>query len=242
MPATWTMCCGLPGGWPARLPEVPLRDPPPPSVLAGLPEFALAGLVLHRVHRRTRPDPWWFASVPADADAEPGGRFDLPAPRGACYLATSPAAAVLESLQDFGAGLLPEAELRARVRSAVTAPRSAPVAAHLTARSARGRGVTAALWAGAPRPLTQRWAATLDRAGWLALRCGVQHDPTGRLRSVVLFDDAGAHPPYDEQGWTVQRHALHGDPAARVALATHGITVTVDPDLPVVALPDSGLL
>lgn len=219
---------------------MPLGPAPPTSLLAGLPRFRLAGLVMHRVHRRERASPWWFASAPRDP--EHGGRFDLPAPRGTCYLATTPAGAVLEALQGFGAGLLPEAELRARVRSTVTAPGSAPVAAHLTDRRARGYGVTAALWAAPGRALTQQWAAALARAGWLALRCGLQHDPTGHLRGVALFDDAGAHPPYDDEaGWAVTQVPLHEDAASRAALAAHGITVTVDPELPLVSLEDSGL-
>lgn len=220
---------------------MPLGEPPPSPVLGSLPRFRLTGLVLHRVHRRTRPTPWWFACLPADPAT--GGRFDVPAPRGTCYLSTTPAGAVLEALQGFGAGLLPEAELRARVRSTVTAPAGAPVAAHLSDRRARGAGVTAALWASPDRALTQRWAAALARAGWLALRCGLQHDPSGHLRGIALFDDQGQHPPYgDGLGWAVTSVPLHRDGPALTALAAHGITVTVDPDLPVVGLADSGLL
>lgn len=220
---------------------MPLQTPPVPAVLAGLPAFRLAGTVLHRVYRHDRATPWWFGSLPSNSVE--GGRFDLPAPRGACYLGTSPAAAVLEALQDLGAGLLPAAELRGRRRAEVVVPPTAPLAAQLTARKARGAGITAALWAGPDRVLTQRWAATLARAGWLALRCGLQHDPTGQLRAVVLFDDAGEHAPYgDEGGWASTDRPLLGDPAVHRALVSHGITVTADPTLPVVALADSGLL
>jgi hypothetical protein len=117
------------------------------------------------------------------------------------------------------------------------------VAAHLTARRCRAAGVTAALWAGNDRALTQQWAAALARAGWLALRAGVQHDPTGQLRGVVLFDDAGEHAPYDDDaGWSCTVRPLLDDPAVHRALASHGITVTADPTLPVVSLEDSGLL
>lgn len=219
---------------------MPLAAPPPPSVLAGLPRFRLPGLVLHRVHLAARESPWWFSSAPDDP--REGGRFDLPAPRGTCYLGTSVAAAVLESLQDFGAGVLPVTELQRRSRAEVVAPASSPLAAALTARTARGRGVTAALWAGGDRALTQQWAAALDRAGWRAARGGVSHDPTGRLRAVALFDDAGEHVPYDDPAWTHTSHPLDEDPKVRAALAAHGITVTLAPDLPVVALEDSGLV
>lgn len=49
--------------------------------------------------------PWWFASVDPD-DGAACGRFDLPSPDGACYLATSKAAAVLEAFSEFSRGLL----------------------------------------------------------------------------------------------------------------------------------------
>lgn len=205
-------------------------------MLATVPRFRLTGLVLHRIYRADRSTAWWFASAPADV-AE-GGRFDLAQPRGTCYFGTSAAAALLEALQDFGAGLLPESELRARRRAEVVVPDGGPDAAHLTSRLARGRGVTQALWADDDRARTQRWATALDRAGWRALRCGVQHDPSGRLRVVALFDEAGAHRPYEDPGWTFSEHALAGDPSVPSALAAYGITVTADPQLPVVSLQD----
>jgi hypothetical protein len=103
---------------------VPLAEPPAASLLSGIPGIRLPGLVLHRMHRAARASPWWFGSAPADP-AE-GGRFDLSAPRGTCYFGTSPASAVLEAFQDFGEGLLPETELRARVRTTVVVPTGAP--------------------------------------------------------------------------------------------------------------------
>lgn len=222
---------------------MPLSEPPATLVLRRLPSTGLAGTVLHRVYRRGRSSPWWFASVAPGDDPRAHGRFDLPVPHGACYLGTSPLPAALEAFQDFGRGLLPDVELRRRCRAAVEAPPGAPRAAQLTGARARGAGVTAALWAGQDRPLTQRCAAALHRAGWAALYHGIQHDPTGRLRAVSLFDRAGEHVPYDDPEW---RHAgadLHDDEGLRQGLARYGIVVTrSDPDLPVVSLDDSGLL
>lgn len=91
----------------------------------------------------------WFSSVAGDPEAD--GRFDLPAPDGACYLATTALGAVLEAFQEFGQGVLPLAELRARRRAVVRAPSSAPPAAQLVSARARGLGVTQALWAGGSR-------------------------------------------------------------------------------------------
>lgn len=223
---------------------MPLGDPPVSSRLRTLPRLAFGGKALFRVFRRSRPSPWFFAAMPAGFDMDAAaGRFDLPLPDGACYLATSIDSAVLEALQGFGEGLLPESELRARACAEVHVPDAAPGAADLTDRMARGVGVTQALWAGPDRSRTQRWAAALRRAGWQALHVGVQHDPTGKLRSVALFDRAGVHAPYgDDEAWVWSSVPLSDSTRARECLSAHGITVTVDPDLPVVRLQDSGLV
>jgi hypothetical protein len=221
---------------------MPLAEPPAPAVLSRLPAHRVAGTTLHRVVRRERATPWWFASVP-DGEAEAGGRFDLVHPFGACYLATSALAAVLEALQDFGQGLLPDAELQARALATVEAPSGAPPAAALAVARARGAGVTAALWAGEDRALTQRWAEALFRAGWRALFHGIAHDPEGRLRAVTLLDRAGEHLPLDDGGWSATVRPLGGDGALVAGLQRYGITVARTDVQPVfVTLGDSGLV
>ena len=107
----------------------------------------------------------------------------------------------LEAFQDFGRGVLPESELRARRLALVAVPGGSPDAADLVAPKARGAGVTAALWAGQDRALTQSWADALRRAGWQALWYGLQHDPSGQLRGVALFDLEGEHAPYGDETW-----------------------------------------
>ncbi|MGN6634758.1 MAG: RES domain-containing protein, partial [Oryzihumus sp.] len=63
----------------------------PRTRLAGFPAYRLdPRTVLCRAHLAAN-GPWWFSH-------DGGGRFDLPAPRGTCYLATDPAAAVRERL------------------------------------------------------------------------------------------------------------------------------------------------
>ncbi len=226
---------------------MPLEAPPPPAELAHLPSRSISGTQLHRIYRRHTSGPWWFASLPADAVDEQrarAGRFDLTTPDGTCYLSTSALAATLEAFQGFGHGLIPDIELRDRCRAETTVPHGTRPAAWLTSGKSRAHGVTQGLWAGPERPLTQRWAAALRRAGWSALFHGVQHDPTGRLRSVTLFDTAGAHPPLDDHdGWAHTDHDLHDDRALLAGLSRYGITVTrSDPDFPVVTLDDSGLI
>ncbi len=223
---------------------MPQPEPPPVTTLGRLPTRVLAGVVLHRVFLARRPSPWWFSGVPSDADPDGFGRFDLPLPDGACYLATSPVSAALETFQHLVGGLLPDDELRRRARVEVLAPASTPLAANLTAARARGAGVTYELFSSGDRALSQRWAGGLRRAGFRALVQGVRHDPTGRLRAVTLFDLAGDHAPYDDEaGWAGERKALHTDMALRTALGRYGIRVTrSDVQLLVVALEDSGLL
>lgn len=223
---------------------MPLGEPPPPAALSRLPERRIAGQVLHRVFRRRDRQPWWFSSVGPKENPDDCGRFDLPPPDGACYLGTSKTAAALEAFQDFGEGLLPDAELRARARAEVEAPRDVPAAAGLTSEKARGAGVTAALWSGSTRSRTQAWTVALRRAGWRALYHGIQHDPSGRLRAVTLLDTAGAHPPYDDPaGWAPSTHGLHDDEDLLRRLARFGIHVTrSDPQLPVTPLDDTGLV
>lgn len=95
-----------------------------------------------------------------------------------------------------------------------------------------GAGVHAALWADHDRTKTQWWADQLRRAGHRALFHGIQHDPTGQLRAVTLFDKAGEHPPYDDAaGWRASRHALHTDTGMQGArpLRDHGHPLRPEP-------------
>ena len=141
---------------------MPLQEPPRDAgSLARLPAHPLRGRKLYRVWRNLLPDgterasPWRFASL-SDA-REACGRFDLSAPMGTCYLATRPEAALLEALQMHLTNL-PAAELGVRRIAEVRAPDDAPPAAMLTAESVAGDfGITAAIWAGLERRLTQRW-------------------------------------------------------------------------------------
>ena len=220
---------------------MPLGSPPPASRLRQLSGRRLAGKVLYRVVRSGRLSPWWFASRPATAPGR-GGRFDLVSPEGTCYLATIPAGAALEAFQDFGRGVLPESELRARRLARLSVPDGAPDAADLVEPKSRGAGVTEALRAGQDRALTQSWADALRRAGWQALWYGLQHDPSGQLRGVALFDFEGEHAPYGDDAWTHTILRLDDDLAVLTALEEYGIEVIADPEPEVVALDDSGLM
>lgn len=154
-----------------------------------------------------------------------GGRFDLRPPNGSCYLATTTTTAVLETLQDFSGGLVPASALRARSISTVTVPAGAPPAANLVARASAGAGVSVALWADGDRSLTQRWAEELHAAGWQALYHGASHGPTGRGRSVTLFDLSGAHEPWGDHWGAPSVEPLLSEQTIDL-LAEHGIAVS----------------
>lgn len=220
-----------------------LTAPPQRSgSLSTLPEWSFSGTGLYRIWRYVLPDgtrqrtPWWFAS--AEITAGEGGRFDLPPPMGTCYLATRPEAAVLEALQMHLTNL-PRSELSVRRLAALTAPGDAPAAAMLTARRVAGQfGITAELWADRDRALTRSWAVALRRDGWWAIYSGVRHDPSGRLRSVALFDAAGAHPPTHGGRWKLRSRPIDRDRSLEKALVRYGVTVRDPGQLPWAEPPD----
>ncbi|MGH9113864.1 MAG: RES family NAD+ phosphorylase [Acidimicrobiales bacterium] len=221
---------------------MPLTSPPLAArALSGCAAEPLGGRAIYRLWRQRgtddtpRPTPWWFASTPPD-DPPAGGRYDLPAPLGTCYTATSPVGAVLEALQAFLIAL-PVDELRARRMAHIVAPARAPTAADLTSPELAGVGVTAALWAGTDRPLTQRWAAAFRRDGWWALYGGLQHDPSGRLRGFALFDHLGAHAPSHAGEWDYTVTELIGDQVLLDEMARFGIVARERGELPVISPP-----
>jgi hypothetical protein len=214
---------------------MPLGEPPAAAgSLNDHQSYALEGTELVRIWRKHLPNgtvrvlPWCFASAPTDAYV--GGRFDLPAPAGTCYLAETVAGAVLEAMQVHLTNL-PEAELAARgaVRTAVTP--GMPSAADLTDPADVEKGLTEAIWAGADRPLTQRWAAAFRRDGWWALHAGIEHDLSGTLRAVCLFDQAGGHEPTHAGPWTLDEVDLLDD-TTLVDLANAGVVVRGPGNLP----------
>lgn len=201
---------------PAALARFPTRRPP---VGPGRP--------LYRIFRHRHPvtgrvrRPFFFASAPGDGG---GGRFDPPAPLGACYLAPQKAAAFLEV---FRMPVVPLEDLRARRLCTTEAPR--PVAtADLLAARARAFGVTAEVHTTADRRLTQTWAQRLYQAGFRALWGQARHDPTLRQRIVALLDRAGEHPPFGWR-WRSQIGRLETDPELATALRRFGYRIVEIP-------------
>lgn len=139
-----------------------------------------AATPLYRVHRVSR-SPWWFSS-------DGSGRFDLSSPRGTCYLAEDPLAALLEVAR--GLTILSDAFLAER-RLFTTTLASELRVADLTAPAAYAFGVTAELSATSDYVEPHRRAAMLHAAGFDGVRYHVRHDPTGAQIGVGWFGAAG---------------------------------------------------
>ena len=157
-----------------------IGPPPPPDDLAGFPTWHVhAGTTLCRI-TTSGFGPWWFSS-----DAR--GRFDLPTPRGTCYLADDEVGALLEVL-----GPVEVVSPRWAARLSLWhlgLPRQC-TAADTTVRPARGFGVTAELASMTPYVVPQAWAAAFAAAGHEGVRYRVRHDPAGS-RALALFGAAG---------------------------------------------------
>jgi hypothetical protein len=174
----------------------------PPTSLAGFPTRTLGtGTALYRAHQADR-GPWWFGS-------DGSGRFDLPAPRGSCYLALDPASALRERVGPVlaAARAVPESLLEDVVVSRLALPSSREVA-DLQSRAAGEYGVTRELETMVPYVVPQSWARALDHAGHHGVGYGPRFTP-GDCSAVAVFDEAG------ERDWPV-------DPAPVPAPAVPG--------------------
>ena len=194
----------------------------PPSVpLDGFPTRRLTPRdALRRAHTAAY-GPWWFGS---DGD----GRFDVPRPRGTCYLASSAVVALRERLGVvLGARpVVPASLLDDVVVSTLHLPEEREVA-DIESQDATRFGVTRELETMVPYAVPQAWARAFDAAGV----GGVSYGPrftTGETASCGIFGPAGA------ADWPV-------DPEPVAAVEVPGAPVAVDPprrwDLTVVRPP-----
>lgn len=182
----------------------------PPSVpLDGFPTRHLTpGHALRRAHTAAYR-PWWFGSGG-------GGRFDLPRPRGTCYLASSAVVALRERLGVvLGARpVVPASLLDDVVVSTLHLPDDRDVA-DIESQDATRFGVTRELETMVPYAVPQAWACAFDVAGL----GGVVYGPrftTGDAVSYGIFGPAGA------ADWP-------DDPEPVAAVEVPGAPVAVDP-------------
>lgn len=190
----------------------------PPEDLDGFPRLRLGPHEpVYRLCRRSY-GPWWFGSSGA-------GRFDLEPPRGTCYLAADPLAALVEAIGPGRRGGAIAAELLAdRELHRLHVPRPA-VLADTTAGHAAAFGVTSELSTIVPYELPRRWAAVFDARGFDGLAAWLRHPPE-RALGIALFGPAG-----ELRGWpTGQAEPIGEDLAARLT-ETYGIRVLRRPRL-----------
>lgn len=155
----------------------------PRRPLRGFPTASLTARdALWRVHKQGR-SPWWFSSR--------GGRFDLSEPRGTCYLARDPEAAMRESAgrRLLTVGIVSQVFAAERVISKVHSVGSVALA-DLTSREAVKHGVSRELTTMTPYDVPRLWAVAFS-----VEHGGVEYHSrftTGDMRCVALFGAAGA--------------------------------------------------
>jgi RES domain len=193
-------------------PTVPLEEFPTRHLTPGDP--------LRRAHT-VAYSPWWFGS-------DGGGRFDLPQPRGTCYLASLAVAALRERLGIVlgSRPVVPASLLDDVVISTLHLPDDRDVA-DVESEQATRFGVTRELETMVPYAVPQAWARAFDGAGIGGVAYGPRFT-TGDAVSYAIFGPAGA------ADWPV-------DPEPVAAAAVPGAPVAVVPprrwDLTVVRPP-----
>ena len=158
---------------------------PPPASLVGFPAYSVGEKTdLFRAHARTL-GPWWFGN-------DGSGRFDLPTPRGTCYLALDPLSALRERLGPVlgGSQAVPESLLEESVVSRLRLPVAREVA-DTQARGAARFGVTREIESTVPYAVPQAWARAFDDAGFEGVRYGPRFTP-GDSSALAVFGAEGA--------------------------------------------------
>lgn len=198
----------------------------PPDSPRALARFPRTRRLPRRIHRLCeRSGVWWFATLGSG-----GGRFDLPAPEGSCYLADDLGTALAEKLLRRPKSIVPAQRLRELWHARVAVLRAPPLA-DLTSRSVAAWGVNAEIHVALDYARPRAWAARLRSAGAPGLRYAVRSDPALTARAVALFGAAGLH-ARAPAGMRTHVSRLDTDAAARL-LTARGVRVLPIPhDVP----------
>lgn len=167
--------------------DVTTQGPPAPAQdLTAFPDKKLE--VGRRWFRQHCLPPWYF-------DSGPKGRFNLDAPRGTCYLASSEEAAAREHIgpEMLRAGVVPAQLLHGRFVSELLLPHSIRVA-HLQDRRGLAFGVAGnELCHMSPYDVPRAWARAFDAAGFDGIWHTLRYSTTSP-RGLSLFGSAGPAP------------------------------------------------
>ena len=208
----------------------------PPEDLTGFPTARVASTWYrnHRYRPASADGGCWFFNGHAHG-SRIEGRFDLPRPKGTCYLASSPAAAAHERCGRFLAGRapIPRSFVDSHVVSSVESPSTNGKVADTRHRTAVTRfGVVRELFTTSDYELASRWASALDASG----HGGLVYQPrfsSGDERALAVFDAFGPDPT----------RAVSGSQALEDVLAAIGVPVASIPGRQVeaddAAQPDS---
>lgn len=174
--------------------DVALQPAPGPEVLKWLPRVNADGPHF-RVHQE-RPGIdggcWWFAGI--EGRSEPGGRFDLPVPRGTLYLAETRLAAALELCGRYLAGRvpIPVTAIEGRVVSQIEGKLTD--LGDLTDKDAAKVGVTREISSIDSYKITVSWASGADALSFNGLKYNPRFS-TANDAALAIFGDAGANVP-----------------------------------------------
>lgn len=192
--------------------SAPAQGGPPPS-LAGMPTRRVPGTHWYREHGH-RPGAsdggcWYYASLPEDPAT--GGRFDVPAPEGTCYLANRPLVAAMERVGRFTARHKPVPADLVDGRVVTTIDVSdlpSRVVDLVVKRAATHFGVTGELFTASDCSVPQGWADAVHQAGHPALVYTPRSSPQGR--AIAVFGPRGPQPK-PTAGMRPLTDVLHGE-------------------------------
>ncbi|MEN0135048.1 MAG: RES family NAD+ phosphorylase [Rhodococcus sp. (in: high G+C Gram-positive bacteria)] len=157
---------------------------PGTRTLTGFPGWRLTGRrQVYRGHRVSN-GPWWFSS-------SGGGRFDLAAPRGTCYVAFDETTAIRETVGEALAslGVIAHDFAADRMVSTLRVPGTHDLA-DTCADEAAGFGVTRELCSMTPYDVPRAWAAAFD-AGFDGIRYQTRFTTGEAANAAAVFGPAG---------------------------------------------------
>jgi RES domain-containing protein len=165
------------------------QQPPREDQLDGFPITVCGELAIYRA-KEASYGAWHFSSVPPP-EVGPGGRWNLPRPRGACYWADSPLTALREVIGPYILRSVPVTSARLeRLRIATGKTTEGERFADVTAATAADHGVISELSVMGDYSVPQAWAAGFDSRGLNGIRYSSRFTSEGKANAWAFFGDA----------------------------------------------------